>query len=195
MRAYFGLAGIDTATTSPKIKPKPIVIPPSSAEEEGAAPLIAPAAWPAEVAPGASVSRQPLSAPSVSPVASPPKNSKITHRRGSPSPPQKGNQHKKKKKKPKSPPRGGKAAPTKVGNQSSADTTTEGKSTAAMVEAAEQLNEEQPADDDGHALESKADSSASPLSLTEQQWQVDIRAVKEENDLAEEEECRRLWYE
>lgn len=210
MHAYFYLAGTGAAITASKTKPKPITIPPSSAEEGAAAPLITPAGWPAEATPsGASVSQQPLSAfaPSVSCAtsasaspaatiakASSPKSSSSSRkvqRKGSPSPLQKGG---KRKKKQKSSPRGGKAIADKGGNQIGAGTTAEGRNTTVVVEAANQLDQEQPADADGRALQPTGLPSVLVLGLAEEKRQADIRAAKEAEELAEEEACRRLWY-
>ena len=59
-----------------------------------------------------------------------------------------------------------------------------------VAEAAKQLDREQPADD-----ESLYSLSVSMALLEEEKRLADIRASKEAKELAEEEECRRLWYE
>lgn len=188
----FVMAGAGTATTSSEVISKQIAIPPSSVEEGEADPLITPAAWPAEATPGASMPQQPPSAsdPSVS-AASPtattvkvstPKSSRRGQRKGSPSPLRKGS---KRKKKLKAAPRGGKAKADKTGNQS-------GSSTAAVVaEAAEQVDQEQPANADDRAVDA---ASVSLLGLAKEKRLAESKAAKEAKEVAEEEECRRIWY-
>lgn len=65
-----------------------------------------------------------------------------------------------------------------------------------MVEdAAEQEEQEQTIYTDGHDLQPDMDSAGTSLfELTERKRQEDIRIAKEAKELAEEEECRRIWY-
>eukprot|EP00752_Nemacystus_decipiens_P009941 g8865.t1 len=186
--------GTTTASTASKTNPKPITIPPSPAKEGEADPLTPPAAWPAESTPGAPVPEQPTSAfyASVSAAASPvatsvrsssPKSRRRTQRKGSPSPLQKVI---KTKKKLKASPRGGKSKTEKGGRQASASTTT----LVAEAEAAKQLDQEQPGKEDDRALDCP---SVLLAKLEEENRQAEIRAAQEAKELAEEEECRRLW--
>lgn len=140
--------------------------------------------------------QQPLSASgqSVSAVASPttvtavaralsPKSSsRRVQRKGSPSPLQKG---KKKKKKLNASPRDGKVKADRRGDLSDSGTA------AVVAEAAERLDHEQPAEADGSAV---GTPSVSLLGLAEEKRSAEIRAAKEAKELAEEEECRRQWY-
>lgn len=191
--APFPLAD-QTATTSSKgVETKPIPIPPSSTEEGEADALIAPAAWPVEVTPGTPVPQQTPSAgaPSKASAASPiattaklpsPKRSKRVQRKGSPSALQK---ETKSKKKHMPSPRGGKARAGKGSNRTGAGTT------AVVAETVMHVDQEQLADAHGHALESP---SILLLGLAEEKRLADIQDAKNAKELAEEEECRRLWY-
>lgn len=85
----------------------------------------------------------------------------------------------------KASPRGGKAKADKGGNQTGAGTT------AVVAEAVEPLDEEETAGDDDRTLDSLLMSLAM---LEEEKRLAGIRAAKEAKELAEEEECRKLWY-